>query len=74
MGRKDALLPYVTLSIVVAKNFLREALTAKQLRVEIWAPEGGGGGKKNVKFVLTKKVCSVRHFARLFSCFGSLRC
>lgn len=57
MGRKDALLPYVTISTVVTKNFLREALTAKQLRVEIWAPEAGSGaGKKNQKFVLSKKV------------------
>lgn len=59
MGRKDALLPYVTISTVVAKNFLREALTAKQLRVEIWAPEAGSGGKKNMKFVLSKKVRSI---------------
>ncbi|KAF8310100.1 putative DNA mismatch repair protein MSH2 [Clavulina sp. PMI_390] len=56
MGRKDALLPYVTLSQVVAKNFLREALTAKQLRIEIWTPEPGAGNKKTSKFQLSKKA------------------
>ena len=56
MGRKDSPLPYVNLSSVVAKNFLREALTAKQLRVEIWSPEAGSSGKKYAKFQLSKKV------------------
>lgn len=54
MGRKNDALPYVNLSLAVAKNFLREALTAKQLRVEIWTPEGGS--KKASKFQLSKKV------------------
>ena len=34
---------------------LRDALTIKQLRVEIWVPEAGQG-KKAVKFRLDKEV------------------
>ncbi|TDL24664.1 DNA mismatch repair protein MSH2 [Rickenella mellea] len=48
-------LPSVTLSINVAKAFLRDALTAKQMRVEIWAPEPGQG-KKTAKFRLEKEA------------------
>lgn len=39
-----------------AKSFLRDALTARQLKVEIWVPEGGQG-KKATKFKLDKEVC-----------------
>jgi DNA mismatch repair protein MSH2 len=53
-GKKNNSLPTVNLSHTVAKTFLREALTAKQLRIEIWIPEGG---KKNTsKFQISKKV------------------
>lgn len=48
-------LPSVTLSVNAAKTFLRDALTAKQLKVEIWAPEPGQG-KKATKFRLEKEV------------------
>ncbi len=48
-------LPSVTLSESLAKSFLRDALTSKQLKVEIWAPEAGQG-KKATKFVLDKEV------------------
>lgn len=48
-------LPSVTLSSNNAKVFLREALTAKQLKVEIWAPEAGQG-KRATKFRLDKEV------------------
>ncbi|KLO12951.1 DNA mismatch repair protein MSH2 [Schizopora paradoxa] len=48
-------LPSVTLSINVAKAFLRDALTVKQLKVEIWIPEAGSG-KKTTKFVLDKEA------------------
>ncbi len=48
-------LPSVSLSTNVAKAFLRDALTAKQLKVEIWVPEAGSG-KKNTKFVLDKEA------------------
>lgn len=68
IGRKDSLLPYVNLSSVVAKNFLREALTAKQLRVEIWGPEAGSSGKKYAKFQLSKKVRTIPSIRTLESC------
>ncbi|KAI8986743.1 DNA mismatch repair protein [Trametes punicea] len=48
-------LPSVTLSESLAKSFLRDALTSKQLKVEIWAPEAGQG-KKATKFVLDKEA------------------
>ncbi|THH09566.1 hypothetical protein EW145_g1915 [Phellinidium pouzarii] len=48
-------LPSVTLSNNVATAFLRDALTARQLRVEIWAPEPGQG-KKTAKFRLEKEA------------------
>jgi hypothetical protein len=54
LGKKSDGLPSVTLSTTVAKTFLREALTTKQLRIEIWASEGG---KKAGKFTLSKQVC-----------------
>jgi DNA mismatch repair protein MSH2 len=49
-------LPSVTMSMAVAKSFLREALTAKQMRVEIW--EGEGGKKTGNRWVLAKQVWS----------------
>ncbi|EJT99314.1 DNA mismatch repair protein [Dacryopinax primogenitus] len=52
-GKKSGGLPSVTLSQTLAKVFLREALTAKQLRVEIWQ---GEGGKKNMNFKLAKQA------------------
>ena len=45
----------MTLSESLAKSFLRDALTSKQLKVEIWVPEAGQG-KKATKFVLDKEV------------------
>lgn len=50
-------LPSVTLKPTLAEAFLREALTGKQLKVEIWVPEVGQG-KKAVKFKLDKEVSS----------------
>lgn len=44
------------MSMAVAKSFLREALTAKQMRVEIW--EGEGGKKTGNRWVLAKQVWS----------------
>ncbi|GAB1522271.1 MSH2 protein [Rhizoctonia solani] len=43
LGKGKDSLPSVTLSSTVAKIFLREALTTRQLRIEIWTPEGGKG-------------------------------
>ncbi|KIJ61455.1 hypothetical protein HYDPIDRAFT_137783 [Hydnomerulius pinastri MD-312] len=54
-GGKVAGLPSVTLSYTLGNQFLREALTVKQLRVEIWAP-APGQGKKAAKFVLQKEA------------------
>ncbi|KAH8097021.1 DNA mismatch repair protein [Cristinia sonorae] len=48
-------LPSVTLSANNAKAFLRDALTAKQLKVEIWVPEAGQG-KKATRFRLDKEA------------------
>lgn len=43
------------LSDTQAKSFLRDALTAKQLRIEIYEPVKGQG-KKPTKFELDKEV------------------
>lgn len=45
LGKKgnDGGLPSCTLSVPAAKSFLRDALTAKQLRIEIWSPVDGSG-------------------------------
>ncbi|KAF5380061.1 hypothetical protein D9615_006117 [Tricholomella constricta] len=54
-GGRAAGLPSVTLKVSVAQMLLREALTVKQLRVEIWEPEPGQG-KKCTKFHLDKEA------------------
>ncbi|KIJ14608.1 hypothetical protein PAXINDRAFT_163339 [Paxillus involutus ATCC 200175] len=54
-GGKTAGLPSVTLSYTLGHTFLREALTVKQLRVEIWVP-APGQGRKAAKFVLEKEA------------------
>ncbi|PCH44977.1 DNA mismatch repair protein [Wolfiporia cocos MD-104 SS10] len=53
-GGKNGL-PSVYLTENQAKSFLRDALTAKQLKVEIWVPEDGQG-KKATKFKLDKEA------------------
>lgn len=47
-------LPSVTVSMTLAKAFLRDCLTAKQMRVEIYEPEDGARGKNNAKWQLSK--------------------
>ncbi|KAJ3736284.1 muts domain V-domain-containing protein [Lentinula guzmanii] len=54
-GGRAAGLPSVTMKTTVAQMLLREALTIKQLKVEIWVPESGQG-KKVSKFVLDKEA------------------
>ncbi|KAH0834904.1 DNA mismatch repair protein [Lanmaoa asiatica] len=54
-GGKTAGLPSVTLNYTLGHTFLREALTVKQLRVEIWIP-APGQGRKAAKFVLQKEA------------------
>lgn len=58
-GGPSSRLPSVILKTTVAHVLLREALTSKQLRIEIWAPEPGQG-KKCVKFRLDKEVGKLR--------------
>jgi len=48
----QAELPACTLSTAVAINFLREALTTKQLRIEIWAP--ASSSKSNSSWELSR--------------------
>lgn len=69
-GGRATGLPSVNLRDSVAKTFLRDALTTKQLKVEIWVPEGTG--KKVTKFRLDKEVCSATapFMATTFSKFG----
>lgn len=47
-------LPSLTLSTTLAKGFLRDALTSKQMRVEIW--EGEHGKKQGNRWSLGKEV------------------
>ncbi|CAA7268499.1 unnamed protein product [Cyclocybe aegerita] len=55
LGAGARLLPSVALKTSVAHSLLRDALTSKQLRVEIWVPEAGQG-KKCPKFRLDKEA------------------
>lgn len=64
VGGRTAGLPSVILKTSVAHTLLREALTAKQLRVEIWVPDSGQS-KKSVKFHLDKEVSDSSMFKRL---------
>nr|WJN24902.1 MSH2 [Tranzscheliella williamsii] len=52
-GKDKRGLPSITLSIAAAKNFLRDALTSRQMRVEIW---GNAGGKRNNQWTLLKQA------------------
>lgn len=54
-GGRSSGLASVSLKVSVAHMLLRDALTTKQLRVEIWVPEAGQG-KKCIKFRLDKEV------------------
>ncbi|OXG96130.1 DNA mismatch repair protein MSH2 [Cryptococcus neoformans A2-102-5] len=50
-------LPSVTISMALTKAFLREALTTKQMRIEIYAPTGGvapGSRKDHSKWEISK--------------------
>ncbi len=53
VGDPSAGLPSVTLKPSVAQSLLREALTSRQMKVEIWESEGG---KKGTKFHIARKV------------------
>ncbi|CAK5272872.1 unnamed protein product [Mycena citricolor] len=49
-------LPSLNLRASVALTLLRDSLTSKQLRVELWEPEPGQSAKKCNKFVLDKEA------------------
>lgn len=74
-GGKTAGLPSVTLNYTLGHTFLREALTVKQLRVEIWVP-ATGQGRKASKFVLQKEASDasfpLRILTRLAGIAGKL--
>jgi hypothetical protein len=52
LGKGKDAIPSCTLNMTAGKNFLREALTSKQLKVEIW----GGGTSKKHSWTLEKQV------------------
>jgi len=55
-GGQDVVgLPSVTLKNIAAINLMRDALTGRQMKVEIWEAEGGK--KSAAKFNLTREVC-----------------
>ena len=54
-GGRATGLPTVHLKTTVAQSLLRDALTVKQLKVEIYVPESGQG-KRASKFTLDKEV------------------
>lgn len=56
-SREDIGLPSCSLSLTAAKSFLRDALTTKQLRVEIWASTSGdGSGKRGSTWAIAKQA------------------
>lgn len=52
LGKGKDAVPSCTLNMTAGKNFLREALTSKQLKIEIW----GGGTTKKLSWTLEKQV------------------
>lgn len=66
LGRGARRLESVSLKVSVAQMLLREALTSKQLRIEIYEPESGQG-KKCTRFRLAKTVCTSNNWFRLLS-------
>lgn len=52
-GSNGVLLPSVTLNPAAAKSFLRDALSAKQMRVEVYT---NGGGKRTANWAVSKQV------------------
>ena len=69
MGARNNSLPSVSMNQMQATGFLRDALTSKQLRVEIWAQESSG--KKNAKFKLEKEVSRQAVFSVLLVSLNS---
>jgi DNA mismatch repair protein MSH2 len=59
LGGASRRLPSVTFNQLQATALLRDSLTTKQLKVEIWAQEDT---KKSAKFVLKHEVCIQLYF------------
>jgi len=70
LGARNNSLPSVSMNQMQATGFLRDALTSKQLRVEIWTQESSG--KKNAKFKLEKEVSRRAVFSVPLMSFNSL--
>ena len=56
MGARNNALPSVSMNQMQATGFLRDALTSKQLRVEIWAQESSGKKSAKGQFKLEKEA------------------
>lgn len=56
MGARNNSLPSVSMNQMQATGFLRDALTSKQLRVEIWTQESSGKKSNKGAFKLEKEV------------------
>jgi DNA mismatch repair protein MSH2 len=66
LGTGARRLESVTMKVSIAQTLLREALTSKQLRVEIYEPDGGHG-RKSPNFKLAKEVWSFQSIVWLHS-------
>ncbi|KAJ7867618.1 DNA mismatch repair protein MutS [Mycena leptocephala] len=71
-GGRAAGLPCVSLKASVAQTLLRDSLTSKQLRVEIWVPESGQG-KRCTKFRLDKEARRICFSLLSFASPGNLQ-
>ncbi|ORX41090.1 muts domain V-domain-containing protein [Kockovaella imperatae] len=58
-------LPSVSISQSLTTIFLRECLTTKQMRVEIYQPENGAGGRKNHARWILAKSASPGHISQV---------
>ena len=58
-------LPSVSISPTLTNVFLRECLTTKQMRVEIYQPEDGAGGRKNHARWILAKSASPGHISQV---------
>jgi DNA mismatch repair protein MSH2 len=65
LGAKDTGLPSCTLNQAAAKTFLRDALTVKQMRVEIYTNEGG---KRNNQWAISQQVGYLSVFSMQAMC------
>jgi DNA mismatch repair protein MSH2 len=64
LGKGKDAVPSCTLNMTAGRNFLREALTSKQLKIEIW----GGGTSKKHSWTLEKQVSIVKNDTKATYC------